>query len=50
MVDKVQSTISAIKAAFSKNQPDLKEAKVLAVQLKYWQGLEEAAKEWKPKE
>jgi len=32
--------------AFSSDPPNLAEAKNLAVQLKYWQGLENAAKEW----
>lgn len=47
--EKVDETISALKEAFAGDPPDFKGAKGLAVQLKYWQGLEEAAKEWSPK-
>jgi molecular chaperone HscB len=47
--EKVDETIAALKAAFSGNPPSFQEAKGLAVQLKYWQGLENAAKEWSPK-
>lgn len=47
--DKVDETIEALEKAFSGDPPSFKEAKGLAVQLKYWQGLEEAAKEWSPK-
>jgi molecular chaperone HscB len=47
--EKVDETISALKEAFAGDPPDFKQAKGLAVQLKYWQGLEEAAKEWSPK-
>lgn len=46
---KVHETIESIREAFSKDPPNLAGAKTLAVQLKYWQGLEEAAKEWTPK-
>jgi molecular chaperone HscB len=45
---KVDETIAALKEAFSGDPPNLTEAKSLAVQLKYWQGLENAAKEWSP--
>jgi molecular chaperone HscB len=45
---KVDETIALLKEAFSSDPPDLVEAKSLAVQLKYWQGLENAAKEWSP--
>jgi len=44
----VKTTIASLKEAFSAQPPNLAEAKILAVQLKYWQGLEEAAKEWSP--
>jgi molecular chaperone HscB len=47
--EKVDETIAALKAAFSGDPPRFQEAKGLAVQLKYWQGLENAAKEWSPK-
>lgn len=47
--EKVDETISALKEAFAGDPPDFRGAKGLAVQLKYWQGLEEAAKEWSPK-
>jgi hypothetical protein len=49
-IAKVEQTISSIRDAFSENPPNLTAAKVLTVQLKYWQGLEEAAKEWTPKQ
>jgi molecular chaperone HscB len=45
---KVQETIAALKNAFAEDPPNLTEAKGLSVQLKYWQGLENAAKEWSP--
>ena len=47
-IAKVDETIAALKEAFSRDPPNLTEAKSLAVQLKYWQGLENAAKEWSP--
>ena len=47
--EKVDEMIAALKEAFAGDPPNFKEAKALAVQLKYWQGLEEAAKEWSPK-
>ena len=47
-LDKVQAAIESIKEAFTSDPPNLTGAKILAVQLKYWQGLEEAAKEWTP--
>jgi molecular chaperone HscB len=47
--EKVDETISALKEAFSGDPPDFTKAKGLSVQLKYWLGLEEAAKEWSPK-
>lgn len=46
--EKVKATTASIKDAFSADPPNLAGAKVLAVALKYWQGLEEAAKEWSP--
>lgn len=49
-IAKVEQTISSIRNAFSEDPPNLTSAKVLTVQLKYWQGLEEAAKEWTPKQ
>jgi molecular chaperone HscB len=48
-IEKVDETIAALKAAFGRDPPNLEEAKGLAVQLKYWMGLEEAAKEWSPR-
>jgi len=47
--EKVDETIAALKEAFAGDPPEFQKAKGLAVQLKYWQGLEEAAKEWSPK-
>lgn len=44
-VERIKGVIEKLKEAFSKNPPDLKGAKELAVELKYWVGLEEAAKE-----
>jgi molecular chaperone HscB len=49
VVEKVEETIAAIKAAFSSEPPDFEGARTLAIQLKYWLGLEAAAKEWTPK-
>ena len=49
IAEKVLATIEGIKQAFSADPPNITGAKALAVQLKYWQGLEEAAKEWTPK-
>jgi molecular chaperone HscB len=49
-IDKVQSTIASIKEAFEADPPNLAGAKILSVQLKYWQGLEDAAREWTPKQ
>jgi molecular chaperone HscB len=46
---KVEETITSLRDAFAQDPPNLAEAKVLSIQLKYWQGLEEAAKEWSPK-
>ncbi|RXK35903.1 Fe-S protein assembly co-chaperone HscB [Tremella mesenterica] len=43
---KVTTTIRSIEETLSSDPPDLGAAKILAVQLKYWQGLENAAKEW----
>jgi molecular chaperone HscB len=48
VTEKVQATIAALQAAFSTDPPDLSEAKSLTVQLRYWLGLEAAAKEWTP--
>lgn len=48
MIEKVEATIASLTQAFSEDPPNLAEAKNLAVQLKYWQGLENAAKEWTP--
>jgi molecular chaperone HscB len=42
---KVEAVTAKITAAFSRDPPDLDEAKRLCVELKYWVGLEEAAKE-----
>lgn len=47
--EKVEETIQQIRDALSADPPDFESAKTLAVQLKYWQGLENAAKEWSPK-
>jgi molecular chaperone HscB len=47
--EKVEETIAAIKEAFSSEPPDFEGARTLAIQLKYWLGLEAAAKEWTPK-
>lgn len=49
ITEKVEATIKQIRDALSANPPDFENAKTLAVQLKYWQGLENAAKEWSPK-
>ncbi|ORY33366.1 hypothetical protein BCR39DRAFT_463736 [Naematelia encephala] len=46
--DRVETTIASIKEAFSEEPPNLAGAKLLSVQLKYWMGLEQAAKEWSP--
>ncbi|WWD19628.1 Fe-S protein assembly co-chaperone HscB [Kwoniella shandongensis] len=43
--EKVSEIISSLTDAFSQKPPNLEEAKTLAVQLRYWQGLEKAAKE-----
>ncbi|ODO05712.1 Fe-S protein assembly co-chaperone HscB [Cryptococcus amylolentus CBS 6273] len=43
--EKVSEITQALTAAFSETPPKLDEAKVLAVQLKYWMGLEKAAKD-----
>ncbi|WVQ72663.1 Fe-S protein assembly co-chaperone HscB [Cryptococcus sp. DSM 104548] len=43
--ENVQEIIQALTAAFAETPPKLDEAKVLAVQLKYWMGLEKAAKD-----
>jgi hypothetical protein len=48
MAEKVKATIASIKEAFEADPPNLAGAKILSVQLKYWQGLEDAAKEWVP--
>ncbi|KAK4684475.1 molecular chaperone HscB, partial [Tremellales sp. Uapishka_1] len=48
--EKVQATIQALHEAFSRQPPDFEGAKGLAVQLKYWVGLESAAKEWSPRQ
>jgi hypothetical protein len=45
---RVEQTTSGLKKAFSEDPPNLVAAKELAIQLKYWQGLETAAKEWSP--
>jgi len=45
---RVEQTIANLIKAFSEDPPNLVEAKELAIQLKYWQGLEHAAKEWSP--
>ncbi|KAL7418397.1 molecular chaperone [Cryptotrichosporon argae] len=42
--EKVEATTSALHAAFSAQPPDLEHARALVTQLKYWVGLEEAAK------
>jgi hypothetical protein len=36
-----------LKRAFAQSPPDLEAAKRFTVELKYWRGLEDAAKEWK---
>lgn len=46
--EKVDATIQSIRDALSADPPDFEQAKTLSVQLKYWQGLENAAKEWTP--
>ncbi|CAD6575427.1 MAG: hypothetical protein TREMPRED_001418 [Tremellales sp. Tagirdzhanova-0007] len=46
---RVQAAIESIKEAFGSDPPNLAGARILAVKLKYWQGLEEAAKDWTPK-
>ncbi|KAK8853213.1 Fe-S protein assembly co-chaperone HscB [Kwoniella newhampshirensis] len=43
--EKVSDLIQSLTTAFSQTPPNLDEAKILAVQLRYWQGLEKAAKE-----
>ncbi|WVR07681.1 Fe-S protein assembly co-chaperone HscB [Kwoniella sp. DSM 27419] len=43
--EKVVETINSLVLAFSENPPNLSEAKDLAVQLRYWRGLEDAARE-----
>ncbi|WVF73085.1 Fe-S protein assembly co-chaperone HscB [Kwoniella sp. CBS 6097] len=43
--EKVIETTSRLSEAFGQNPPDLHEAKNLAVQLRYWRGLEDAAKD-----
>ena len=48
-VGRVQAAIESIKEAFGSDPPNLAGARILAVKLKYWQGLEEAAKDWTPK-
>ncbi|WWC94869.1 Fe-S protein assembly co-chaperone HscB [Kwoniella sp. B9012] len=42
---KVEDIIAQLGSAFSEDPPNLDEAKNLAVQLKYWRGLENAARE-----
>lgn len=46
--EKVQSTIEDLKSALSTSPPDFDLAKTLTIQLRYWTGLEAAAKEWAP--
>jgi hypothetical protein len=46
--EKVESTIASLKEALSASPPDLALAKTLTIQLRYWTGLEAAAKEWAP--
>jgi molecular chaperone HscB len=48
MAEKVEATIQAITEAFSTDPPNFTQAKHLATQLRYWQGLEKAAREWSP--
>ncbi|WVR00267.1 Fe-S protein assembly co-chaperone HscB [Kwoniella sp. CBS 9459] len=43
--EKVVETTARLSQAFSQNPPDLHEAKNLAIQLRYWRGLEDAAKD-----
>ncbi|WWC64579.1 Fe-S protein assembly co-chaperone HscB [Kwoniella dejecticola CBS 10117] len=43
--EKVEDIIKQLHAAFSETPPSLESAKELAVQLRYWRGLENAAKE-----
>ncbi|OCF38211.1 Fe-S protein assembly co-chaperone HscB [Kwoniella heveanensis BCC8398] len=43
--EKVVETTSRLSQAFAQNSPDLHEAKNLAIQLRYWRGLEDAAKD-----
>ncbi|WRT70231.1 Fe-S protein assembly co-chaperone HscB [Kwoniella shivajii] len=43
--EKVQEVITQLHAAFSQSPPNVEQAKNLAVQLRYWKGLESAAKE-----
>ena len=46
--ERVQTTIASLLDAFSQDPPNLQGAKDLAVQLRYWHGLEEATKDWAP--
>lgn len=48
LLAKVSVTIQQIIDALNEDPANLRAAKVLATSLKYWQGLEHAAKEWKP--
>ncbi|OWZ35952.1 molecular chaperone HscB, partial [Cryptococcus neoformans c45] len=41
----VMGIVGSLEQAFSGTPPDLAEAKLLAVQLRYWMNLEKAAKE-----
>ncbi|WWC91717.1 Fe-S protein assembly co-chaperone HscB [Kwoniella dendrophila CBS 6074] len=43
--EKVEDIIKQLEQAFSENPPNIEEAKNLSVQLRYWKGLENAAKE-----
>ncbi|ORX40529.1 hypothetical protein BD324DRAFT_574695 [Kockovaella imperatae] len=46
--ERIESTIAQITEAFSQQPPDIVGAKGLAVQLRYWRGLEDAIRDWEP--
>ena len=47
-VERITTTIASLTEAFSQTPPDFAGAKELAVQLRYWKGLEDATKDWAP--
>ena len=46
--ERIATTIASLTEAFSQTPPDFAGAKELAVQLRYWRGLDDATKDWEP--